>query len=114
VLYGDDEHAKIVYAAELAGLRPSSYLAAAALAMAEQVHSKAHVAADGPGSAGEPRRHTALTPHHDRELLAELIQARLALRRYGLDVDQITAALNSGGAPRRHGLTGQSPGRTAP
>ncbi len=31
VLYGDDEHAKILYAAEIAGLRPSSYVAAAAL-----------------------------------------------------------------------------------
>jgi hypothetical protein len=98
VLYGDDEHAKILCAAEIAGLRPSSYVAVAALAMAEQVHSEAHAAADGPSSAGERRRHATLTPHHDRELLAELIQARLALRRYGVNVNQIAAALNSGGA----------------
>jgi hypothetical protein len=98
VLYGHDEHAKIVYAAEVAGLRPSSYVAAAALAMAEQVHSEAPAAADGPSSAGERRRHATLTPHHDRELLAELIQARLALRRYGVNVNQVAAALHSGGA----------------
>ena len=45
---------------------------------------------------GDRRRQTALTPHHDRELLAELVQARLALRRYAVNVNQI-AALNSGG-----------------
>ena len=33
----------------------------------------------------------------DRELLAELIQARLALRRYGVNVNQVAAVLNSGG-----------------
>jgi hypothetical protein len=43
------------------------------------------------------RRQPTLTPHHDRELLAELIQARLALRRYAVNVNQIAAALNSGG-----------------
>jgi hypothetical protein len=37
------------------------------------------------------------TPHQDRQLLAELIQARLALRRYAVNVNQIAAALNSGG-----------------
>ncbi len=66
VLYGDEEHAKIVHAAEIADLRPSSYVAAAALAMAEQVHSQAHAAADQASSAGERRRHATLTPHHDR------------------------------------------------
>jgi len=97
VLYGDDEHAAIRRAAQIAGLRPSSYVAAAALAMAEQV-----VSAE-PSTAGEPagnagrRRGTTLTPHQDRELLAELIQARLALRRYAVNVNQVAAALNSGG-----------------
>jgi hypothetical protein len=38
-----------------------------------------------------------LTPHHDRELLAELVQARLALRRYAVNVNQIAAALNTSG-----------------
>ena len=33
-----------------------------------------------------------------RELLAELVQARLALRRYAVNVNQIAAALNSSGA----------------
>jgi uncharacterized protein (DUF1778 family) len=42
VLYGDDEHAMIALAAEIAGFRPSSYVASAALAMAEQVHSGSH------------------------------------------------------------------------
>lgn len=98
VLYGDDEHAMIGHAAEIAGLRPSSYVAMAALAMAEQVQGERHGEQSGePTSAAERRRHAALTPHQDRELLAELIQARLALRRYAVNVNQIAAALNSGG-----------------
>lgn len=97
VLYGDDEHDSIRRAAQIAGLRPSSYVAVAALAMAEQV-----VSAE-PSTAGEPagnagrRRGATVTPHQDRELLAELIQARLALRRYAVNVNQVAAALNSGG-----------------
>jgi hypothetical protein len=97
VLYGDDEHDSIRRAAQTAGLRPSSYVAAAALAMAEQVVSAAPSTAGEPagGSAGR-RRGVTLTPHQDRELLAELIQARLALRRYAVNVNQVAAALNSG------------------
>lgn len=47
------------------------------------------------GAAGRRRRDT-LTPHQDRELLAELLQARLALHRYAVNVNQVAAALNSG------------------
>ncbi len=32
----------------------------------------------------------------DQELLAELIQARLALRRFGVNLNQAVAAINSG------------------
>jgi len=39
VLCSDDEHSMILQAAEISGLRPSSCVAAAALAMPEQVHS---------------------------------------------------------------------------
>jgi len=36
----------------------------------------------------------------DRAVLAELLQARTALRRYGVNLNQAVAALNSGaGAP---------------
>jgi uncharacterized protein (DUF1778 family) len=45
VLYGDDEQAKVRRDAEIAGLRPSSYVAAAALAMAEQTLSEQRDAA---------------------------------------------------------------------
>jgi hypothetical protein len=97
VLYSDDEHSIILRAAEVAGLRPSGYVAAAALAMAEQVHGDRHPKqADEPDEADQ-RRESALTPHRDRELLAELVQARLALRRYAVNVNQIAAALNSSG-----------------
>ena len=97
VLYGDDEQAMILRAAEIAGLRPSSYVAAAALAMAEQVHSDRHAKQVDESDGGDQRRHAALTPHQDRELLAELVQARLALRRYAVNVNQIASALNSTG-----------------
>lgn len=46
VLYSEDERDTILRAAQIAGLRPSSYLAAAALAMAEQV------VGDQPSTAG--------------------------------------------------------------
>jgi hypothetical protein len=98
VLYSDDEHSKILRAAEIAGLRPSSYVAAAALAMAEQVHSDRHPKQAGEPNEADQRRESVLTPHHDRELLAELVQARLALRRYAVNVNQIATALNSSGA----------------
>lgn len=79
-------------------MRPSSYVAAATLAMAEQVLGERHADRAGePSRASERGRHVALTPHQDRELLAELIRARLALRRYAVNVNQIAAALNSGG-----------------
>ena len=98
VLYGDDEQDMIRRAAEIAGLRPSSYVAAAALTMAEQVLTEQPAPAPGvPGNATGRRRRDTLTPHQDRELLAELLQARLALRRYAVNVNQVAAALNSGG-----------------
>ncbi len=97
VLYGEEERAAVEVAAELAGLRPSGYVAAAALVMAQQVQE-----ATGPdegGGAGGPAggAPVSLSSPEDRELLAELIQARLALRRYGMNVNQAAAVLNSGG-----------------
>lgn len=89
VLYGDDEWALVVRAAQMLGLRPSSYVASAALSAAEQaVHPPQ---ADGNGR----RRSTA--PAADRELLLELMQARAAVNRYGVNVNQAVAALHSAG-----------------
>jgi hypothetical protein len=97
VLYGEDERDTIRQAAQIAGLRPSSYVAAAALAMAEQVVSPQPPTTSEPAGASGRRRGASLTPHHDRELLGEIIQARLALRRYGVNINQAAAVLNSGG-----------------
>jgi uncharacterized protein (DUF1778 family) len=97
VLYGDDEHATIRRAAQIAGLRPSSYVAAAALAVAEQVVSVEASTAAEPVDIPGRRLRTTLTPHQDRELLAELIQSRSALRRDAVNVNQVAAVLNSGG-----------------
>jgi len=80
VLYDDVEVASVRAAAQVAGLTPTGYVAAAGLAL-----SGAGVA---PASSV------------DRALLAELLQARTALRRYGVNLNQAVAALNSGaGAP---------------
>lgn len=121
VLYGEDEHAMIRHAAAIAGLRVSSYVAMAALAMAEQVQSERHgERPDEPSGAAERRRHAALTPHQDRELLAELIQARLALRRYAVNVNRsplcstVAGTCRCGCRPRSSGPTGRSPGSTPP
>jgi hypothetical protein len=81
VLYGDDEVVAVHRAAAEAGLRPSSYVAAAALAAA----------------TGEKPPTGSM---HDRQALAELMRLRTAVRQYGINLNQIAAALNSGrGAP---------------
>ena len=77
VLYGEDELATVSRAAARAGLRPSGYVAAAALASAQ--------------GAAPPTAHS-----ESRELLTELLQARAAVRQYGTNLNQIAAAMNSG------------------
>ena len=94
VLYGDDEWALVVRAAQMMGLRPSSYVASAAL-------SAAQLAVHPPEEEGTGRRRWAAAPAADRELLLELMQARAAVKRYGVNVNQAVAALHSTGqAPR--------------
>jgi len=77
VLYGEDELETVARAAARAGLRPSSYVAAAALASAR--------------GAAPPTSHS-----ESRELLTELMQTRAAVRQYGTNLNQIAAAMNSG------------------
>jgi len=77
VLYGEDELETVERAAARAGLRPSTYVGAAALASAR--------GAAPPSSNSEAR-----------ELLTELMHARAAVRQYGTNLNQIAAALNSG------------------
>jgi uncharacterized protein (DUF1778 family) len=97
VLYGDDEWFVVAQAAEFAGLRPSSYVATSALAAAEQVVHHETLAEQ---RTGRGRRTMSATPTADRELLAELIQARVALRRFAVNVNQAAAVLNTiGKAP---------------
>ena len=80
VLYDDVEVASVRAAAQLAGLTPTGYVAAAGLALS--------------GSGVAPATSA------DRALLAELLQGRTALGRYGVNLNQAVAALNSGmGAP---------------
>ncbi|MDP9432446.1 MAG: hypothetical protein M3P91_06985 [Actinomycetota bacterium] len=78
--YDRDELAVVAAAAARAGMTASGYVAATALAVASKTRP--------PDASG------------DRELLAELLQARLAVRRYAVNVNQGIAALHSGaGAP---------------
>ena len=80
VLYDDVEVASVRAAAQLAGLTPTGFVAAAGLTLA---------------GSGIPPASSA-----DRALLAELLQSRTALRRYGVNLNQAVAALNSGdGSP---------------
>ena len=78
VMYADDELAVVREAAHEVGLRVSGYVANAALAAAEGNAP--------PGGRGK-----------DRLFLAELIQLRIGLRQYGVNLNQIAARLNSGG-----------------
>ena len=80
VLYDDVEVASVRAAAQLAGLTPTGYVAAAGLTLS--------------GSGVAPATSV------ERALLAELLQGRTALGRYGANLNQAVAALNSGvGAP---------------
>jgi hypothetical protein len=78
VRYADDELSVVRQAAARAGLRPSSFVAAAALASAT----------GGQAPAGAAQ---------DREVLSELLLMRLAVRQYGTNINQIVAALDSQG-----------------
>ena len=80
VLYAEDELGLVQQAAAQAGLRPSSFVAAAALATA--------VGQQAPTGGA-----------NDREMLSELLATRLAVRQYGTNINQIAAALNSQGQP---------------
>jgi hypothetical protein len=80
ILYDDVEVAAVRSAAEVAGLTPTGFVAAAGLTLA--------------GAALPP----ALSA--DRQLLAELLQTRTTLSRYGTNLNQAVAALHIGaGAP---------------
>ena len=80
VLYDDVEVASVRAAAQLAGLTPTGYVAAAGLTQA--------------GAGVAPASSV------DRALLTELLQGRTALGRYGVNLNQAVAALNRGaGAP---------------
>ena len=107
VLYSDDERSIVVQAAELTGLRTSGFVAAAALLFAQGLlHGAEGPVASGAGEqsmsaeppvlAGRPVV-VAWSAGADQALLEELMRARLALRRYGVNVNQAVAALNSGG-----------------
>ena len=90
ILYGDDEWALVVRAAQMLGLRPSSYVASAAL-------SASQLAVHPPPEDGTGHRRWSTAPAADRELLLELMQARAAVNRYGVNVKQAVAALHSTG-----------------
>ncbi len=79
VLYDDAEFAVVERAARAAGLRPSGYVATAALTAAQGGSASAQLEVAG------------------RELLEELLRLRLEVRRYGVNVNQIAAAMNAGG-----------------
>lgn len=77
VRYDDGEYAVLAAAAGRAGLTVAGFLAGAGLSMAGK---------------GPPPSQAA-----DRELLAELLRLRLAIRRYAVNVNQAVAALHATG-----------------
>ncbi len=83
VLYDDTEYAGVQQAASAVGLTTTGFVAAAGLQLADPT---------APGRMGGQDL--------DRAVLTELLAVRTALRRYGVNVNQAVAALNSGvGAP---------------
>ena len=85
VLYDETEFAGVQTAALAVGLTPTGFVAAAGLTLAD------------PAAGG---RLVGSAHDLDRAVLTELLAIRTALRRYGVNVNQGIAALNSGvGAP---------------
>jgi hypothetical protein len=83
VLYDEQEYAGVQQAATAVGLTTTGFVAAAGLQLADPAAPARHGGQD-----------------LDRAVLTELLAARTALRRYGVNVNQAVAALNSGvGAP---------------
>lgn len=83
VLYDETEYAGVQQAATAVGLTTTGFVAAAGLQLADPA---------APARVGGQDL--------DRAVLTELLAARTALRRYGVNVNQAVAALNSGvGAP---------------
>jgi hypothetical protein len=79
VLYDDTEYAGVQLAAAAVGLTTTGFVAAAGLQLADPA---------GPSRFGRQDL--------DRAVLTELLSARTTLRRYGVNVNQAVAALNSG------------------
>ena len=77
VRYDEREHAVLAAAADRAGLTVAGFLAGAGLSVAGQGPLPSQAA--------------------DRELLAELLRLRLAIRRYAVNLNQAVAALHSTG-----------------
>ena len=75
--YDEQEYAALAAAAALAGLTPAGFLAGVGLAAA--------------GQGAVP------APSVDRELLAELLRLRTAIRRYAVNVNQAVVLLHSTG-----------------
>lgn len=94
--YDSQELAVVQQAAGAAGMRPGGYVASAALRMAQQLLERDSTATAGVAPAGTGRP-AVVTDREDQVMLAELIQARLALRRYGVNLNQAALVLNSGG-----------------
>lgn len=83
VLYDEREYARVWQAAAAVGLTTTGFVASAGLQLADPCVSSQVGGQD-----------------LDRAVLTELLAARTALRRYGVNVNQAVAALNSGvGAP---------------
>lgn len=119
VRYADQEKDAVAVAAQLTGLRPGGFVGTAALIVARGLtdspgagghnpatadSGSAVAAADGPAWPGTARIGdravtVAWSAGADQAVLAELVAARLALRRYATLVNQAVAALHSGQHP---------------
>jgi len=116
VRYASEERDAVGTAAQLTGLRPGGFVAVAALLMARGLADGQPRSAPGAGITSAAGTGTgpstgpgvgglgghavtvAWTAGHNEAVLAELVAARLALRRYGTLVNQAVAALHSGQA----------------
>jgi len=96
-LFDDSEASAVRAAAALAGLTPSGYVAASAVTAARPASNAAVGNAAVGNAAASNAAVGSLVVGVDRAVLAELLAARTAVRRYAVNVNQAVVLLRTAG-----------------
>lgn len=96
VKYSEQERSEVGRAAQVAGLQVSAYVADVALSAAQTALAE-RALPPGRGLGQGPGRGSGWSARELREVLAELVAARLALRRFAVNLNQAVVLMHTGG-----------------